>query len=265
MCDWVRKRIVEDALSLRRTRLPNASFPSCSRSRSRQRLERSRIGTLAEGSSYQFEQKPVSRACVPTPLREHHSRLPCGSPQPSGPQTPLSSMSLTPTCPRLVNRCFRGVIRVVSHGLTAANSPGSLSPQGTHRHFNHQILNPAFTASQQSPHPIAYTHLHELDTFVALPGAGNRKVRIRRNKKTGQIVDIVEKRRLADLNVYCPMRRFDYRLSISEEIPSEHCSVDGGALSSNLTDPLPLTSIRCSITQWPCRTARRRVCVGRTA
>lgn len=46
-------------------------------------------------------------------------------------------------------------------------------------------------------------------------------MRIRTDKKTGGVVEVVEKVRLGDLNIYSPLRRFDWRLSISTEKPGE--------------------------------------------
>lgn len=44
---------------------------------------------------------------------------------------------------------------------------------------------------------------------------------MRTNSKTKTIVDVVEKVRLGDLNVYCPRRGLDWRLSCSTEQPGE--------------------------------------------
>ncbi|KAL7410420.1 CYTH-like domain-containing protein [Mrakia frigida] len=92
-----------------------------------------------------------------------------------------------------------------------------------HKHFN-ILLNSQFALSQRTPSPILYSHLYETDTFHAIAsdgGGGNRdqKVRVRRNKKTGEVVDAVEKVRLGDLNVFCPGRGLDWRLSCSVERP----------------------------------------------
>ncbi|WWC87344.1 uncharacterized protein L201_002233 [Kwoniella dendrophila CBS 6074] len=52
-------------------------------------------------------------------------------------------------------------------------------------------------------------------------GSGNRsgKVRVSRSRETGQIVEVVKKRRIADLNVYCPNAAFDWRISVNVEEP----------------------------------------------
>ena len=42
-----------------------------------------------------------------------------------------------------------------------------------------------------------------------------------RDTNTGQLVECVRKVRLGDLNVYCPKREADWRVSVNLEIPSE--------------------------------------------
>lgn len=69
--------------------------------------------------------------------------------------------------------------------------------------------------------PVKYAHLYEVDTFHAIESHGQRKVRVRTNKQTNQVVGCVEKVRISDLNVYCPGRQYDWRLSISVEMPRE--------------------------------------------
>lgn len=122
--------------------------------------------------------------------------------------------------------CERALELSSSSSLPSLYSPPPLHlPQAQHKHFN-VLLNAQFNTSQQSTSKIVYSHPLETDTFHAIPsdgGGGNRerKVRVRTNKKTGQIVDVVEKVRLGDLNVYCPGSGFDWRLSCSVERPGE--------------------------------------------
>lgn len=133
----------------------------------------------------------------------------------------------------LVSRLCLSFRSSASSRLRTSSHPSSsqpllsspLLPQAQHKHFN-ILLNTQFSTSQQSTSKIAYSHPLETDTFHAIPsdgGGGNRekKVRVRTNKKTGQVVDVVEKVRLGDLNVYCPGSGFDWRLSCSIETPGE--------------------------------------------
>jgi polynucleotide 5'-triphosphatase len=67
------------------------------------------------------------------------------------------------------------------------------------------------------PHPVKYTHVYETDIFRKV---GNKRVRIRKDKKTNAVVQVCEKVRLGDLNISSPMSKFDWRLSVSTETPS---------------------------------------------
>lgn len=87
--------------------------------------------------------------------------------------------------------------------------------QTQHKHYN-KLLNNQAQAARHTPHPIKYQHLHETDIFRKV---GNKKIRIRQDKKTQTVVQVCEKVRLGDLNVFCPMRKFDWRLSVSTETP----------------------------------------------
>lgn len=61
-----------------------------------------------------------------------------------------------------------------------------------------------------------------MDTFHSIDSSSSqRRVRVRTDKKTGRVVEVVEKVRLGDLNVFCPGRGYDWRLSVSVEIPGE--------------------------------------------
>jgi len=83
---------------------------------------------------------------------------------------------------------------------------------------------------------IVYKHKREDDAFYELPKSGlftlpeiarelimqnNRKERVRvtTDQVTGKTLARIVKTRIADLNVYCPARAFDYRISINIEIP----------------------------------------------
>ncbi|KAG8917385.1 mRNA-capping enzyme subunit beta, partial [Tulasnella sp. 417] len=69
---------------------------------------------------------------------------------------------------------------------------------------------------------IRYEHTRLVDTFYNLPASsGGGKVRVTRDEKTGQIKECVQKVRIADLNVYSPKRKMDWRVSVSIETPAK--------------------------------------------
>ncbi|KAI9317344.1 CYTH-like domain-containing protein [Zopfochytrium polystomum] len=80
-----------------------------------------------------------------------------------------------------------------------------------HAGFN-AFLNKLF---QEARGEITYNHRYELDRFYKI---GNRKVRESVNKKTGEILGIIEKKRIADLHIHFPRDSLDCRLSINLEI-----------------------------------------------
>ncbi|KAJ3193675.1 mRNA-capping enzyme subunit beta [Irineochytrium annulatum] len=83
-----------------------------------------------------------------------------------------------------------------------------------HFKFN-QLLN-KMVSEQRG---VQYTHLYELDQFYR---TGSRKVRVTTDKKEGGPPKAcVEKKRIADLNIYFPKSFLDYRISINLEIPSK--------------------------------------------
>ena len=46
-----------------------------------------------------------------------------------------------------------------------------------------------------------------------------RQIRVTRNEKTGEVRECKRKVRLGDLNIYCPKRLVDWRVSVNVEIP----------------------------------------------
>jgi hypothetical protein len=87
--------------------------------------------------------------------------------------------------------------------------------QVQHAHFN-MLLNESTADSQQSPLPIRYTHTYNTDSFYEVPGQG--KIRVTTDQK-GNVVDVVNKVRVGDLNVRSPRQLFDWRISVSCETP----------------------------------------------
>ncbi|EST08917.2 mRNA capping enzyme, beta subunit, structural domain protein [Kalmanozyma brasiliensis GHG001] len=100
-----------------------------------------------------------------------------------------------------------------------------------HAQYN-RILNSLVSRSGESSYTgakISYHRRKEIDYFHPAPSG---KVRVTRDAETLAIKPdgIVQKQRIADLNIYCPNRLFDYRISINVEKPadeptSEHVSI----------------------------------------
>ncbi|GAA5874737.1 hypothetical protein JCM1840_000419 [Sporobolomyces johnsonii] len=94
-----------------------------------------------------------------------------------------------------------------------------------HKSFN-RLLNSRVEESATPSYPFApvrYAHTRELDTFhtVAVPGGqGPKKVRVTTDQKTKNKVKAVEKVRVANMNIWSPKRCFDWRVSVSLEIPA---------------------------------------------
>ncbi|KAG2177089.1 hypothetical protein INT43_007745 [Umbelopsis isabellina] len=74
---------------------------------------------------------------------------------------------------------------------------------------------------------VKYKHTRERDRFYKLPYG--RKIRVTTDQQTGEIVPngVLEKTRVADINIYSPNQAFDYRISVSLESPGlYHVFVD---------------------------------------
>lgn len=157
---------------------------------------------------------------------------------------------------------------VLEIGRCAGESrPNASYPtQNQHKAFN-LLLNSRVEESAHPSYPAApvrYAHTRELDTFhdVTLPGGGGRrKVRVTRDQKDKSRVSAVEKVRVADMNVFSPKRRFDWRVSVSLEMPGACPSLVPHAVRARLTCrfPAPLDA------QPPCPTRLRRTRGTRTA
>jgi len=86
-----------------------------------------------------------------------------------------------------------------------------------HRHFN-QLLNDLKVSSPHPTTPLEYKHLHLIDTFY--PSDNSRdKIRVTREEKTGVVTQCIRKIRLGDLEIYCPKRMADWRISVNLEVP----------------------------------------------
>ncbi|WFD26666.1 mRNA-capping enzyme subunit beta [Malassezia nana] len=97
-------------------------------------------------------------------------------------------------------------------------------PMKQHRSFN-QLLNELvhYSSGMEGARRVFYKHVHETDSFhdEVLPTGEHVHLRVTRDSKTQQIKPggVVAKKRIDDLNVFCPMRMYDFRISISTETP----------------------------------------------
>ena len=100
----------------------------------------------------------------------------------------------------------------------------SRSTQKQHQHFN-LLLNGLKTSPPSTVlTPLDYTHLYLVDSFYPSsdPSSGpDDKIRVTRDEKTGEVKECVKKIRLGDLNIYCPKRVADWRISVNVEIPGD--------------------------------------------
>ena len=101
-----------------------------------------------------------------------------------------------------------------------------------------QETHPGNTAAKQKRVPIQYLHRHEKDEFFELPTSYNRnlppavqemlkehgvwnrsqKLRISRDQKTQQIIAMIMKARIADLDILFPESPLDCRISVNFEM-----------------------------------------------
>ncbi|OBZ68695.1 mRNA-capping enzyme subunit beta [Grifola frondosa] len=112
--------------------------------------------------------------------------------------------------------------------------------QAQHKHFN-QLLNTLKTSSST---PLSYTHLRLVDSFYAADsGAGARgeRIRVTRDEKSGAVVACVRKVRLGDLNIICPKRAADWRISVNLEIPAWHAPPIGTSTHTRRKDRMSYT------------------------
>ncbi|ETS60304.1 hypothetical protein PaG_05859 [Moesziomyces aphidis] len=96
-----------------------------------------------------------------------------------------------------------------------------------HAQYN-RILNSLVSRSGESSYTgakVSYQRRKEIDYFHPAPGG---KVRVTRDADTLAIKPdgIIQKQRIADLNIHCPNRLFDYRISINTEAPADKPTSD---------------------------------------
>ncbi|WWD00125.1 hypothetical protein V866_007033 [Kwoniella sp. B9012] len=99
--------------------------------------------------------------------------------------------------------------------------------QSTMHPQQHKTLNNLLNQAAQSSVNLApqqgrvkFSRSKLTDSFHGA-GGRNGKVRVSRSRETGEVVEVVKKRRVADMNVYCPGAAFDWRISVNVEEPCE--------------------------------------------
>ncbi|KAI9351997.1 mRNA triphosphatase CET1 [Obelidium mucronatum] len=86
-----------------------------------------------------------------------------------------------------------------------------------HGNFN-RFLNKAVEDHKGA---VKYTHRYELDKFYPPNRSGGDRVRVTVDTKTDEVIAVIEKKRIADLNIYSPSTQLDYRISINLEVPAD--------------------------------------------
>lgn len=107
---------------------------------------------------------------------------------------------------------------------------------------------------------VRYAHTREVDTFHEVPipgGSGRRKIRVTRDQRDEtKVLRVLQKERIADMNVFSPKRLFDWRLSVSMELPGK-ISIFEQFLTLELT--IAVHCIRTSAQSKPCLTSPLRL------
>ncbi|RDX42007.1 mRNA triphosphatase CET1, partial [Lentinus brumalis] len=85
-----------------------------------------------------------------------------------------------------------------------------------HQHFN-ILLNKLKLEKPEMN--INYEHLHLIDNFYAPESGRGEKLRVTRDEKTGEVRACMRKIRLGNLDIFCPKRSVDWRISVNMEIP----------------------------------------------
>ncbi|KAK7469028.1 mRNA-capping enzyme subunit beta [Stygiomarasmius scandens] len=94
-----------------------------------------------------------------------------------------------------------------------------------HKHYNNLLNKLKITSSQSgyaSSTPVEYNHLYLVDSFYPSETSDREKVRVTRDEKTGNVVEVMKKIRLGDLNIFSPQRSADWRVSVNLEVPVSH-------------------------------------------
>ncbi|KAJ3065300.1 mRNA-capping enzyme subunit beta [Podochytrium sp. JEL0797] len=102
-------------------------------------------------------------------------------------------------------------------GLRISAEPQFLSPKDQHGNFN-RFLNKAVEDHKGA---IKYTHRYELDKFYSPNQPGGERIRVTVDTKSDDVIAVIQKKRIADLNIYSPSTDLDYRISINLEMPAD--------------------------------------------
>lgn len=86
------------------------------------------------------------------------------------------------------------------------------------------LLNGAVESSIHSPFPMQFYRAQHVDSFYNTSSTlrGGGKIRVSRDR-AGNVIEggSIKKKRIADLNIFCPKAPFDLRVSVSTEEPSK--------------------------------------------
>ncbi|KAK7690256.1 hypothetical protein QCA50_006911 [Cerrena zonata] len=86
-----------------------------------------------------------------------------------------------------------------------------------HKHFNQLLNNLKTNQPGHAGSPLQYAHLRLVDTFY--PSDNRDKVRVTRDETTSEVKECMKKIRLGSLDIYCPKRNADWRISVNLEVP----------------------------------------------
>lgn len=133
----------------------------------------------------------------------------------------MSGLPLSETSARLTSRLDARPVLTDDSGLRFQSN----MTERQHKAFN-QLLNKRVEEAANPSYPFApvrYAHTREVDSFHEMNTAGQggkRKVRVTRDQKDpNKVLRVVEKTRIADMNIFSPKRLFDWRVSVSVEMP----------------------------------------------
>ncbi|KAJ2888116.1 mRNA-capping enzyme subunit beta, partial [Coemansia aciculifera] len=87
--------------------------------------------------------------------------------------------------------------------------------------LNHRVdetRRPEFRGSR-----IEYKHTKEIDHFYRVDGT---RIRVTTDKESGQVLGVITKNKIADLNIYSPRTKLDIRITINEEQALDRADID---------------------------------------
>ncbi|KAJ3169423.1 mRNA-capping enzyme subunit beta [Geranomyces variabilis] len=121
-----------------------------------------------------------------------------------------------------------------------------------HGHFN-RVLNALVQPPAPGITPLRYIHTNEVDHYHEGGGGdgGRNKIRVSMDQKTGQVREVLCKRRIADLEIHLPNSPLDFRISMSLEMPAPHPPPGSVSRSRRFKDRLSYShqAVRVDLTQ----------------